>query len=108
MDIYFNLYLLIAMVGVMQYIKKVDKEKKYKKVYGLLYIIISIVIGALISLHNGFIGIFNVFTVTLINAFVYFGIGSLSYQFIIKNFNGIFEKYIMKSGGSNENTQEGN
>ena len=89
-----NLTLLIAIVGVLEFIKKMDKKNSLKKYYPLIFIVFALAIGILLSYQNGSFtkslkdGIVN----SLFQAIVYLGMGTLFYQFILRMIHKFIDK----------------
>jgi len=75
--------LLMAIVGISEYIKSFDKTEKYKKIYFLFPIILSIIVGLVIS---------EGLKETVLNSFVYLGISVLFYEVIWKFAKSLIDK----------------
>lgn len=89
-----NITLLFAMVGILEFIKKADKTEKLKKYYSYFYVLICLFVGILLSLQSGYfkVTILNGIIQSVFNAVIYFGIGSLFYQLIVKTVKTYIDK----------------
>lgn len=80
-----NWIVLISIVGIVEFIKNQDEKKKLKAFYGYFFLLLCIGFG---FIENGEA---HTWRDGLLNGFIYFGIGSLFYQFILRQIKGLIE-----------------
>jgi len=80
-----NITILAAMVGIIEFIKRIDQHDRIKFLYPWFQLILSVVVAVLVteSLVN--------FWAIGLNAFIYFGISTLFYRYILKKINEVIE-----------------
>jgi|GEM_PF-6441381 len=71
-----NVYLIMAIVGLVEYFKSLDKEAKLKNFYPLFPFILSVIAG----IATGYSSVW----LAIINVLVYWGLSVLFYEGILK------------------------
>jgi len=98
-----NFTLLVALVGIIEFIKKQDYKNKLKPIYWLISLALNAVIGIFVtdwsSLADKTLGI--KFLQVCTNIFIYFGISTLLYQYILKSVQTIMDKFLKKPQSTN-------
>lgn len=80
-----NITVLAAMVGIIEFIKRIDENDRIKFLYPWLQVFLSIIVAFLVSET-----LTNLWVLGL-NAFIYFGISTLFYRYILKKINDVIE-----------------
>lgn len=96
-----NIFVLGAIIGIIEWCKKLDeKNKKERKpnYYAVINIIVCVLVGIALSIIDNPEKIFTLIAQALIYTFVYWGLGTLGYQTIIKFVKSFFDKLIKKVG----------
>lgn len=73
-----NTGLIVAIVGLCEFIKKLDNLDKFKKFYIFLPLVFSIVASLFMSTGG--------FKAISLNTFIYFGVSTLAYKTVLRAF----------------------
>ncbi len=90
-----NVTLLVALVGVIEFIKKQDYKDRLKKIYWLISLVLNCLVGIFVTDFVSFMGkpgyLLGLQIAT--NIFIYFGISTLLYQYILKAVQALMNKF---------------